>query len=137
MSESYPVNAKLPLHEIESARKHLFLCIGPDCCDPSAHEELWTILKAETKRLRISVLRTKAACLRVCKEGPWLVVYPEGIWYGRLDAARLRRILREHIEEGRYVDEWIAARVPHRSEEDDKRMTRPVQNRSKKLRKKF
>jgi (2Fe-2S) ferredoxin len=58
-------------------------------------------------------MRTKAACLRICHEGPWLVVYPEGIWYGRLDGERLRRILQEHVVEGRPVTEWIATRMPN------------------------
>lgn len=110
MSELYPAAAKIPVAEIERARHHLFLCIGPDCCDSAAGLALWDILKAETKRLDVPVLRTKAACLRVCRDGPWLVVYPEGVWYGRLDAERLRRILREHIEEGHPVTEWIVTR---------------------------
>ena len=111
MKEEYPAGAKIPLAAIEQATRHLFLCVGPDCCDPAAHAGLWDLLKAETKRLAVPVLRTKAACLRICREGPWLVVYPEGIWYGRLDADRLRRILHEHIELNRPVSEWIAARA--------------------------
>lgn len=112
MSEDFPPNSKIPRSEIERAQKHLFLCIGPDCCDPTAHAGLWDQLKAETKRLAVPVMRTKAACLRICKEGPWLVIYPEGIWYGRLNAERLSRILKEHVEEGRPIQEWIAAEMP-------------------------
>lgn len=70
---------------------------------------LWDLLKSETRRLSVPAMRTKAACLRICKDGPWLVVYPDGIWYGQLTAERLRRILKEHIEDGRPVQEWIAA----------------------------
>lgn len=115
MSElgDYPFDAKMPLEEITSATRHLFLCVGPDCCDPSAGDALWAILKAEARKLTVPVLRTKAACLRVCKAGPWLVVYPDGIWYGSLDALKLRRILKEHIEEGRPVREWIATDMPN------------------------
>ena len=74
---------------------------------------MWDLLKAETRRLSVPVLRTKAACLRICKGGPWLVVYPDGIWYGQLDADKLGRILKEHIEGGRPVREWIAANMPN------------------------
>lgn len=80
---------------------------------------MWDLLKAETRRLSVPVLRTKAACLRICKGGPWLVVYPDGIWYGQLDADKLARILKEHIEEGRPVREWIAADMPNLAREDD------------------
>ena len=111
-SHSFPLDAKLPLEEITSATRHLFLCAGPDCCDPAEGDALWSALKAETRKLSVPVLRTKAACLRICKAGPWLVVYPDGIWYGQLNSDKLRRILKEHIEEGRPVREWIAADMP-------------------------
>jgi (2Fe-2S) ferredoxin len=115
MSEpsAFPPDAKIPLEEITRATRHLFLCAGPDCCDPAEGEALWNVLKSETRQLSVPVLRTKAACLRVCKSGPWLVVYPDGIWYGDLDANKLRRILKEHIEEGRPVREWIAVHMPN------------------------
>jgi len=109
---NYPAKAKLPLAEIEAASRHLFLCIGPDCCDPAEHAALWDVLKAATKHLGVRVLRTKAACLRVCRDGPWLVIYPDGIWYGQLDEKRLQRILKEHVEENRPVTEWVAATMP-------------------------
>lgn len=112
MSEALPPDSKLPAREFERATRHVFLCVGPDCCDPAAHAGLWDLLKAETKRLSVPVMRTKAACLRICKEGPWLVVYPDGIWYGRLTPERLGRILHEHVEQGCPVTEWVAATMP-------------------------
>jgi (2Fe-2S) ferredoxin len=111
--EAYPPDAKMPLEEIAVATRHLFLCVGPDCCEPAVGEALWSVLKGETRKLSVPVLRTKAACFRVCKGGPWLVVYPDGIWYGALNADKLRRILREHIEAGRPIREWIGAEMPN------------------------
>ena len=110
--EAYPAGAKIPEADINRARHHLFLCVGPDCCDPAAHAPLWDLLKSECRRLAVPVLRTKAACLRVCREGPWLVVYPEGTWYGRLTPERLHRILGEHIEGGHPIREWITTEMP-------------------------
>ena len=111
--DGFPPDAKIPRDEITRATRHLFLCAGPDCCEPAEGGAMWDLLKAETRKLSVPVLRTKAACLRICKGGPWLVVYPDGIWYGQLDADKLRRILKEHIEEGRPVREWIAANMPN------------------------
>ena len=85
----FPPDAKIPLEEITRATRHVFLCAGPDCCDPSEGEALWSLLKAEMRKLSVPALRTKAACLRICKSGPWLVVYPDGIWYGDIDSHKL------------------------------------------------
>lgn len=109
MSAEYPGRAKIPRSEIEHAQRHLFICLGPDCCDAAASAPLWDYLKARCRSLKVPVLRTKAACLRVCSGGPWLVVYPEGTWYGALTEERLERILVEHVEQGHPVAEWIAA----------------------------
>jgi len=108
----FPARSKIPRDAISSATRHAFLCLGPDCCNPAAHADLWDLLKAETKNLAVPVLRTKAACLRICTEGPWLVVYPDGIWYGQLTPERLQRIVREHLGAGCPVKEWIATDMP-------------------------
>lgn len=112
IGEEFPSKSKIPRSDIEEAQRHLFMCIGPDCCSESKGQELWDLLKSETKHLSVPVLRTKAGCLRICKDGPWLVVYPDGLWYGNLTAERLRRILKQHVEEGHPVREWISARMP-------------------------
>jgi (2Fe-2S) ferredoxin len=111
--DRFPPDAKIPREEISRATRHIFLCAGPDCCDSAAGERLWDLLKAETRKLSVPVLRTKAACLRICRAGPWLVVYPDGIWYDRIDALKLCHILKEHIEQGRPVRDWIAADMPN------------------------
>ncbi len=50
--------------------------------------------------------------MRVCERGPWLIVYPDGVWYGEVTPERCERILTEHIIGKRPVEEWIAARNP-------------------------
>ncbi len=97
---------------ITRAERHLFLCLGPDCCNPQEGERVWEHLKREVKSLNLPVLRTKAACFRVCTGGPWLVIYPEGIWYGEMTPERCDRILKEHLQENRPVQEWIAIEHP-------------------------
>jgi (2Fe-2S) ferredoxin len=94
---------------IRGARKHLFFCIGPDCCRSREGELLWDYVKKRVKETRVPVMRTKAACFRICTGGPWLVVYPDGVWYGGVTPHRFERILLEHILGGQPVKEWIVA----------------------------
>ena len=94
------------------ARRLVFLCVGPNCCATEAGLATWDVLKARLKEINIPALRTKAACFRICRGGPWMVVYPDGIWYGGVTPDRCERIVREHMVGGRPVTEWIAQTHP-------------------------
>ena len=94
---------------VPGARRHLFLCAGPECCTPRAGQATWDHLKAALKECPVPMLRTKADCLRLCHDGPWLVVYPEGVWYSQVTPERFDRIRREHLEGGKPVQEWVRA----------------------------
>lgn len=101
--------AKMRLPE---ARRHVFLCPGPECCSREEGQASWTALKTACAADKAAALRSKADCLRVCAGGPWLVVYPEGAWYGRATPERVERIVREHVVGGRPVAEWVERTQP-------------------------
>jgi (2Fe-2S) ferredoxin len=98
-------------------RRHIFLCLGPDCCASKVGEKSWEFLKEELKRRGLAsaqggVYRTKVGCLRVCCDGPIAVVYPEGTWYYRMTPDRLQRVIDEHLVHGRPVSEFAFAHNP-------------------------
>lgn len=104
---------------IGSYHRHVFLCTGDKCCTAEVGAAAWEALKRELKDRNLSLsagpnacYRTKVGCLRICQGGPIAVVYPEGTWYAGLTAERIPLFVRQHLEEGRPVAEWVFAENP-------------------------
>ena len=94
--------------------RHALLCNHGTCCDPEVAEALHRRFGELNKEHARNKLRnpervkcTLADCLGVCRAGPLMVVYPEGVWYANVDEEKLERIYREHILGGEPVDELI------------------------------
>lgn len=84
--------------------KHIFVCVNerandnPSCGE--AHglalvEAFKTLVNA--KKMNVSVRAQKAGCIDVCNFGPSLVVYPEGIFYGKVTLEDVAEIFEKHI----------------------------------------
>jgi len=54
--------------------------------------------------LRGSVRANMAGCLDHCEHGVTVVVYPEGVWYGRVTLADVDEIFTRHIVGGQVVE---------------------------------
>lgn len=97
--------------------RHVFLCIGEECCTAEAGQAAWDVLKKELKDRHLSLstgpsacYRTKVGCLRVCKGGPILVVYPEGTYYFGMTADKIPEFVQQHLMDGVPMEEHIFAR---------------------------
>lgn len=49
------------------------------------------------------VMITNTGCFGICSNGPVVVVYPEGTWYGNVSPDDVEEIVEKHIEGGEIV----------------------------------
>jgi (2Fe-2S) ferredoxin len=87
---------------------HVFVCCNKTC-DPGGQEELRSRIKKELKRrgLKPRVRANSCGCLDQCELGPTVVIYPQGIWYGRVKPSDAERIVEETIVNGRILDDLL------------------------------
>ena len=116
-SESKDLEAAAQKHNIGNYRRHVFLCTGPSCCTPELGQASWEELKKLHKEANLGTgdhacYRTKVGCLRICCQGPTMVVYPEGTWYANMTPERMARVVQEHHIDGKPIDEWVFAHNP-------------------------
>jgi (2Fe-2S) ferredoxin len=95
---------------------HVFVCgnvraegHARGCCDPTGAQGLREAFKAELKRVGLSktTRANHTGCLDQCEHGPTVVIYPQGIWYGRVRREDVERIVRRTILGGEIVTDLV------------------------------
>src|SRR5947208_2452468 len=86
--------------------KHIFICINQrdaasprGCCDPEGSAGLQRLFKQKLaeRGLKQRFRANKSGCLDQCEHGPNMVVYPDAVWYGGVQADDLDEIIESHL----------------------------------------
>lgn len=95
-------------------KKHIFICTnqrehGKGSCGEVTGMELVNEFKGLIKEYKLNheVRAQRAGCFDVCKQGPAMVVYPEGVFYGKLSKNDVQEIFHLHILQGMPVQRLI------------------------------
>ena len=103
--------------KIHSYRQHLLICTAGKCAPAEQTNDAWEYLKRRIRELGLldvdgGVYRSKVECLRICRQGPIMVSYPDGTWYRSCTPEVIERILQEHVLGGVVVSEYAFASNP-------------------------
>ena len=97
-------------------QRHVLICTRSGCCkDKDEAKATRKTLNRACKKLKdegLNVTVTHVECLKLCCNGPLMVVYPEGVWYGRVTPDACEQIARQHLRDGETVEEFAFARNP-------------------------
>jgi (2Fe-2S) ferredoxin len=119
---------------IAPIRHHVFVCTGKSC---SAVDS--ALVKAEFEREllargilfgkekkgknpRGTVVLSESSSVGFCAIGAAVMVYPDGIWYGQVQASDVPEIVEEHLVNGRVVERLALLRIPSKGRQPSSRL---------------
>lgn len=105
-------------------KKHIFICTNqrPEGTRISCGEAHGLALVAafkkliKDKKLNVEIRAQRAGCMETCELGPSVVVYPEGVFYGKVQLDDVEEIVAEHLENDRIVNRLVMdfTKLPNR-----------------------
>jgi (2Fe-2S) ferredoxin len=94
-------------------KKHVFVCTNqrPDgaarvSCGEGHGMDLVNRFKEliKEKGLQVQIRAQKAGCFDICEFGPNVIVYPEGVHYGKVQLADVESIVTQHLQNDQPVE---------------------------------
>ena len=100
-------------------RSHILVCGGTGCTSSGSLkliDALNTEIKAAGLEDEVKVVQT--GCFGLCALGPIMIVYPDGTFYSRVEAADIPEIVSEHIVKGRVVERLVYNKTTEEEKEE-------------------
>lgn len=97
---------------------HIFVCgnVRPQghkrgCCDPDGSQALREAFKVELAKAGFGPLAraNHSGCLEQCERGQMVVIYPQGVWYGRVRVEDVPRIVSKTVVGGEILNDLVIA----------------------------
>lgn len=101
-------------------RHHVFVCINQrpaghpkgDCASKMSRETFQRFQEEFDKRQLFETATVNGAtCLGPCQLGPTVVIYPEGVWYGKVTPDVVSEIVETHIVGGKPVERLLLSKL--------------------------
>lgn len=92
----------------DKIRGHI-LCCGGTGCTSSGSKAIIAELESQLKSfgLENEFKVVKTGCFGLCALGPVMIVYPEGCFYSRVKVEDVKKIVEEHLKNGKVVKELL------------------------------
>ncbi len=97
--------------------KHIFVCASfrmsgdpQGVCHKKGSASLIQYLEQElSDRGLAGITVSSTGCLKVCDRGPAMVIYPDNIWYGKVENEAAIDEIIDAIENGSTVEKYVIA----------------------------
>lgn len=95
-------------------KKHILVCTGKTCTAKGSEDVLKRLREKIDSDGLTGIKSSKGGCFGTCKETeekgalcPVIVVYPEGVWYERVNTDNIDEIVDKHIKKGKVVESLL------------------------------
>ncbi|MDH6364689.1 NADP-reducing hydrogenase subunit HndC [Enterococcus sp. PF1-24] len=88
--------------------KEIMICAGTGCIS-SKSGEFTEALKEELAKHELTdkVNIVSTGCFGLCAQGPIVIIYPEGVFYHQVQAKDAKKIVAQHLVEGKLVEKLL------------------------------
>jgi len=102
---------------MKKPKHHVFVCAsfraagGPQgVCNKKGSLQLLQYLEQELADRGLSeVVVSSTGCLKVCDQGPAMIIYPDNLWYGHVESEAVMDEIIDALEAGKPASAYLIA----------------------------